>query len=452
MPTETVNVSVIEEAGGVARTATNVLALLGETTDSTKAGVVKKFRRVSDAEDYYSDGSGNSVSDELQNAVADTLGSGLPSVYTVAYDVTNYAPSYNNQSGALTDDGSVDDSDLPIKRVNSVSVDGTTIANGSTGTITYTHSTPSESDWEGDNLAGGDNEIVINPETGDYEISDTGTSFTIDFDTPDLDDPLSVLDREAYEYHTLAGLTYNDQYHGMFDEMLTHATDENKLVTAALDSGVAPADVKDLVELKRDGRMFLVAAYYNGDLTSAIGAHRAQAQVSATAKERPAPTSISFTGSYTDVEYGTEENPGSSTFHGMGVNAIEKDAGGTYRLTNDRAMTGLTAFDRFHSTKRAVRYVQSRIEDDILSARRDSGTNLPYTAAGITAVRNVIRGSLGYLERQGIIDPEFTQINMPRLSEVNGDDRQNRVLPGIEVDVRLTGQIHLVKLDLRVDL
>ena len=90
----------------------------------------------------------------------------------------------------------------------------------------------------------------------------------------------------------------------------------------------------------------------------------------------------------------------------------------------------------------------------VYAARRSSDRAWPFDQTGISAVGNVIEGSVGFLKSEGIVDSSAgaSSISLPSLSDIPDSDRENRILDFVDVAVRLTGQIHLVNLDLNIDI
>lgn len=450
MPTDTVGVTVIEESAGVVRAGANQAALIAplDSNATVSANVVKRYRRQSDAENDHGEGS------DIATGVGAALEAGLPRVFTVASGENSNSPntetldttSGDNDADPATGIGSSESFDpLPLTTVTSA-----TASDGSSTqdlTIEYTSQDPNS-------LTPDTDTIIINTKTGDFELDASGltnafSSVDITYEWHDWDDALDKLDLNSYEYHTYANHDYDAESFGVFDKLLSHASTENKLVAAALSTGISTTDAETLADNTSNGdRCFLVAAHFTGDLTSAVTADVARRRVNATTKEQQAPRGITYDDSYTQTDYGGEESPASGTFHNFGVNAIYEDPGGTFRYTNDRAVTGLTDFYRFHSTRRSVRFAENRIEEDLLALRRSSGTSIPFTTAGINAVRTAIRGSLSFLRREGIIAEGI--VETPTIDEISDTDRQNRVLDFVDVAIRLAGQIHFVDLDLEV--
>lgn len=447
VPTDTVGVSVIEESSGVSRAGANQGALLAPLDGSAtiSANVVKRYRRQSDAEADHGDGS------DIAEGVGAALDAGLPRVFTVGVAANSASPktdTFDTTSGDNDADPAtgIDTADLPLTTVTSATAsDGT---NSQNLTIEYTAQDPNS-------LTPDTDTIIINTATGDFELDASGlsgsfSSVDITYEFHNWDEALDKLDLNAYEYHTYANNPYNAENFGVFDKLLSHASAENKLVAGALPTGTTTTDAQTLADNTTNGdRCFLVAAHYSGDLTSAVMGDLARRKVNATTKEQQAPRGINYDDSYVQTDFGGEQSPASGTFHHMGVNAIYEDAGGTFRYTNDRAVTGLTDFYRFHSTRRSVRFAENRIEEDLLALRRGSGTSIPFTTAGLNAVRAAIQGSLSFLNRQGVIAEGV--VNTPTMDEISDSDRQNRVLDYVSVSIRLTGQIHFVSLDLEVD-
>lgn len=446
--TETVIIETTTLVAGAVR-QTGGLALLapldGDATVS--ANVVKKYRRASDVKTDHGDGS------LLHEGAKAAFGSGIASLFAIGVDEVTGSPfsQTRGDTAAVNEDTDANSggvfTNMPLTSVTSASRDGTNILAG----VKFTTADPST-------ITPAAAELYINPKTGKWKLGTAttggGPGLVITFSSHDWTSAFEVLENEVFEYLVPAGSPFTAANYGIYDAFVTEAIASKKVVAGALASGVAPGDVDGSptnfdVQGFRNGLLYLIAGHYTGDLTSAIGAYLAKSRVNATTKEQLAPTGVTFTQGYLRSEYGDEESPASGTFHYIGVNAVYKDEGGSYRITNDRADTGLTDFYRFHSSYRSVRYCEVSIESDVIAARRASNIALPYTDQGIAAIKTVIEGVLGRIQKEGVIDEYI--VTMPALADISSTDRLNRVLPGVDVYVRLAGQIHLVKLDLGVN-
>lgn len=438
--TETVVITTKLGAGGADRQGANQLALLAPlgAGASVAANVVKKYRRVSDAE------ADHGVGSQLALGVKAALGSGIPFAFTVGVAQKAGSPFTETfGAGSAVQSGTLTAANLPLTEILSVTRDGTAIPAAS---ISYTHLDPTTQ-----TVAAG--KFLVNPKTGKWKGGDlttgAGAGYVIQYQSHDWTAALAKLDLDKYEVHAPAGFPFNAQNYGVYDALLTHAVEENKIIAAALDSGAKPADVSALVGAVRSGRLYLLAAHSGDDVTSAFAAKVAKTPVNGTLKEQKAPEGVSYTDSYLRADFDDEENPATGSFHQMGVNAVFKDRAGTFRISNDRAATGLTDAERFGSYRRSVRRCEVEVEDRLLEVRRRSTDAIPFTEVGLGIIRNTIASALGFLRDEGIIDTAL--IAMPQLADISDGDRANRVVPGIDVSVRLTGQVHLVKLDLNVD-
>lgn len=431
--TETVIVSTTITGGAVQRQGANQMALIAPHTPSgseVDPNVVKKVRLISQAEEFFGPGL-------LTDGFTAARASGAPFAFLVGAEETTGATETFGTASVVSQ-GTL--ANIPISAITGVTVD--TVAK----TVAYTHLDP----WTQSVAAG---TVLVNTDTGKFKsgtaTSGSGAGIVFTESYTDWDSAFEVLDLEAYEYHSPAGVTLKAQNIGIINKFLAHADEANKMVAVALDSGVAPADVEALVESIRNARLFIIAAYYTGDLTSAVTAHRASRPVNSTAKEQVAPLGVTYNDSYLRTDYDDEESPASGSFHEFGVNAVYRDRSGNYRITNDRASTNITDALRFHSSKRMVRLAEVNLEDELLAARRASDTRIPMSEAGLAVIRSVIEGVLGELRDQNIID--LGVLSMPSIADISADDRAKRIVDQVEVSIRLTGQVHLVKLALNVE-
>lgn len=445
--TETVVITTKTGVGGSARQGANQLALIApfDAASTVSANVVKKVRRTSEAETYFG------AASALAAGAAAALGSGMPYVYMVQAAAKSGSPFSETKGtagtgGALTT-GTLTVANMPITAVTACSRDGTNILAG----VKFSHTDLTA-------ITPGAAEIYINPKTGAFKLgtatTGSGAGLIITYTSHDWSKAFDVLDLYNYEVVAVANTPLQASSYGVMDKVLAECAEvqNNKIMAASLPSGSTAADHDALLTAMQSaavGRLTVLAAKgYTGDLGSAWAAMVAKSRVNATAKEQAAPSGVTYTDSYVRTDYGDEESPAAGTFHYYGVNAVFADKTGAYRVSNDRAVAALSNFYRFKGTRRSQRLCETTIEDDILALRRGSDAAIPYTTGGIDSVKTTILSALGYLRDQGVID-SFT-LNMPVLADITAGDRANRVLSGVEVSVRLAGQIHMVKLDLNV--
>lgn len=446
--TETTVITTKTGASGGARQGANQLALIApyDALSSISANVVKKVRRVAEAETLFGAGT------DLAAGCAAALGSGIPFVYAVQAAAKSGSPFTETlgtagTGGAITT-GTLTAANLPITEVTAASRDGADILAG----VKFSHT-----DLTGITPAAG--EVYINPKTGAFKLgtatTGAGAGFVVTYESHDWPKAFDALDLYNYEVVAIADTPFQASSYGMYDKVLTECTsvDNNKIMAGALPSGATTTDYDTLVTAMQSaasGRLSLLAAKgYTGDLTSAWAAMVAKSAVNATAKEQEAPGGVTYTDSYVRSDYGDEEVPAAGTFHYYGVNAVFADKTGTYRVSNDRSVAGLSSFYRFKGTRRSQRLCETTIEDDILALRRGSDTAIPFTEGGLASIKARIEAALGWLRNKGVIDSY--NLLMPAFADITEEERANRVLSGLEVSVRLSGQIHMVKLDLNVD-
>lgn len=437
--TQTNKITVREGQGGAVRQGANQLALVApiEGGATISANVVKKVTRTSDAETWFGAGT------KLALGVAAALGSGMKFVYAVAV-AAKTGSAFTQTFGAnptVVTTGTLTSANMPLTAVTAATRDGTNILAG----VKFTHDI--------DTAVPAAAEVYFNPKTGEFKLgtatTGAGAGFIVTYTAHDWSAAFDALNAYLYEVVTVAGYAYTAQNYGIIDKVVSEATTDNKIVATALASAVLPADVKLMVESLRNGRLVIAAAHYTGDMASAFGAMIAKSRVGATLKEQEAPSGVSYTGTYVRSDFGDEESPVDGTFHEMGVNAVFLDNGNTYRLSNDRASVGLTDFYVFKGTQRSVRYCEVVIDDELLALRRASEDAIPFTAGGLALVRGHILSALGFLRDEGVIDGNFVVV-MPEIGDISASDKAARILPGVDVSVTLTGQVHMIKLDLNV--
>jgi hypothetical protein len=420
--------------GGTIPTRGRGLALLAAHVQSgtlVDTNIPKRVRLKSQAEAFF--GAGSVLATGFEAAQK----SGVNEATLIGVDPdatgTETFPS-PAQTGTIT---GIDD-DNPISVVTAADDNGTPF-----DVISYTHVSPPVIPTPSSGT-----EIVINLETGEWAADAPGTAagITIEYTVHAWSDAFAELDMEAYEYAVPAGLEFNAQNHGIFQLFLRHADEEKKLVAAALDSGALPADVQALVESTRNSRLFLLAAYYTGDLTSAIAGVLAVSPTRSSRKLQPAPAGVTYTDTYTHADYGDEEDPVTGTFHDIGVNAVYENPFDDFEITNDRACEDYTADDRFHSTRRIINTAEVGAEERLLALRRSSDVAVPLNQSGIKTTEGELRAFLTAYRDDGNITTFI--IRSPDEDDITADDSSKRIMDGFDVEIQPAQQTHLWKLDL----
>lgn len=479
--TETVNITT--QTASSSRTPSGVgRAALVAPLDSgatVGAGVINQYFRASDAVEDHGDNSAlaNGVEAALQNA---------PRVLAMGIDQVDGSP-HNDQftvqqsgSGDPPPDGEYLGSPpnlsggtyLPVWEIDSAQAsDDSSPTDTVDLAIVYTTQDPRDLVPDADT-------IIVNTDTGVFNLdasSLSGTFQQVDITWKVYDFGAAIQDKlaqEPHEYIAFAGEPYNERTFGVYKQLLTYANDNKKLIAAALDSGVDPDDIRDasdvpdtsedplltshdLINGVKDevGATFL-AAHYSGDLTSAWVAYRASLPVMGTTKEQAAPEGVTYDDSYVFSEFGAEQSPSTGTFHDVGVNAVYETLGGVNRVTNDRAATAIgSGFDKFHSNGRGKVFAERRIEQGILNARRTSSDSMPLVEQGLQSIKTLIEGEIGFMQRRNIVGPsrDDYDISVPPMDQISDSNRLDRLIDYVEVSIRLVTQIHLINLDLNVD-
>lgn len=75
---------------------------------------------------------------------------------------------------------------------------------------------------------------------------------------------------------------------------------------------------------------------------------------------------------------------------------------------------------------------------------------IPYDDNGIGIVENEVRGQLSADEKREVLDPAFTSVTVPKAAEVPINDRETRVLNGVDFSARYVGAIHKANITGRV--
>ena len=77
---------------------------------------------------------------------------------------------------------------------------------------------------------------------------------------------------------------------------------------------------------------------------------------------------------------------------------------------------------------------------------------VPYTNAGIAVIESMVRNSLNAAVDRDIIDEDSIRVTVPDVRKIPSSDKQNRLLPDVKFEGRLSGAVHKVKIQGTVEL
>jgi len=151
------------------------------------------------------------------------------------------------------------------------------------------------------------------------------------------------------------------------------------------------------------------------------------------------------------------KDPGSSTWAfkslaGVAVDVlsdtqlgnIEANDANHYTETKGLSMTlqGTMASGRFIDITRGIDWLTARMQERILQLLANSD-KVPFTASGITALENQVRGQLAEAVSQSVITDGYT-VTPPAIGSVSATDKANRLLGDLDFSATLAGAIHTV--------
>lgn len=120
----------------------------------------------------------------------------------------------------------------------------------------------------------------------------------------------------------------------------------------------------------------------------------------------------------------------------------------TYTQTRGVAHTldGFAASGRFVDLTRGIDWLDAEIETEVFTLLVNA-EKIPYTVAGISAVRGAITAALLRGARRGVVTLESINVQMPSLDEISSADRSLRQLCDIRFTAIAQGAIHKVKVN-----
>jgi hypothetical protein len=455
--TELTNITTRTGATSRAPIGRRVPAIVSPLDSNATIGAGETNRYIVSSTARSDHGEGSAAADGVEAALQNNS-----QVWAVAADEDSDSPFTSFFSS--TQD-SLPDSDLPIWEETPTSPSSTTaVGKDSQGattettlTVQYTVDDPSTQTPDSDT-------VLINTDTGDFNADTTHTGVEISWKKLDTLGPLGNLLEHPFELVTIPDEPLNAATFGRYKEILNEVTvnRHKRLVTAVLESGADPSadspsgdTTKDISDaLNPEPNLCVLAAHYSGDLSSAWCAYRASIGIMGTTKEALAPEGVTIDQGYSYSDFGADQSSDADTFHNQGFNAVFRDLQNNFRISNDRAVTGLGTFDTFFSNTRGKVAVERQIQEGIKAARRESPEAIPISDAGIQALKGVIEQEIGNLQRQNVVgtSPGDVQVNEPRLSDVSDADRVDRVLDFFQVTVRILPQVHVTNIDLDIDL
>jgi hypothetical protein len=405
---------------GSPRTAVTTAAILGphDNEADVAPGVVRgRYASVSAVR--------NDHGDTLADGAEAAFQSGARRVFVASFGVDEHT---NETVAETSNQGTLENS--PILEVTTVMSDGDSMD------IVYVEGDPHEMD-PAEGVA------YVNTKTGKVKTGEDGSGdLIVTYTTADTEALKAKLLMNPFAILTLADMPFSAQSLGIWDHWTNWALTNDKRIAYALESGVDPADVEDLVKEDRRHNVTRVAAHYTGDLNCAFAGMLSSYEVHGTMKEQAAPRGVTYTDTYTFDDFGAAVEPLESTWHDLGVNAVYRDFTGEFNISDDLSAEAAGHY-KFQSTYSSEVFLKALLKDAVRAARRVSPTGLPYTNVGLQAIESVIFGVLSQAQADGILD-EIGEVTMPDLDEIDGSDKQNRVLPNVGASVRYAGQIHFV--------
>jgi len=116
-------------------------------------------------------------------------------------------------------------------------------------------------------------------------------------------------------------------------------------------------------------------------------------------------------------------------------------------LNQSITQEGTVAEGEYLDIMRGTDWLQARIEENVytLFVNEDK---VPYTDAGVTQVKNMIRAPLQQAVDNGLLvsDP-MPEVTAPLVANVSSTDKGNRLLPDVEFTAQYAGAIHKVEID-----
>lgn len=111
---------------------------------------------------------------------------------------------------------------------------------------------------------------------------------------------------------------------------------------------------------------------------------------------------------------------------------------------------GKVAFGEWINVIHGIDALKVRIQEDLWSAFVNSDV-IPYTAAGLDVVSNIILASMkafeGTRDVPGLLVVGSSQVIMPDFADISANDKAARRLENVRISATLTGAIHYVGID-----
>jgi len=154
------------------------------------------------------------------------------------------------------------------------------------------------------------------------------------------------------------------------------------------------------------------------------------------------------------------KNPGSSTWAFKTLAGVSTDALSNTQISNLESndcnhytvtkglswvLQGTMASGRFIDITRGIDWLEAEIQDAVLNLKGNS-EKIPYTAAGVTALENVLRGALQSGVSNDVLNSDYT-VTSPVASEQSTADKAARTLDSIDFTATLAGAIHKVTIN-----
>lgn len=324
-----------------------------------------------------------------------------------------------------------------------------TVSTAGGETIEYTTGVPS-----GESPESG--VVLINPATGEVAIGD-GTSVDLDYSYVDWDFAQIPNDVDVVGFAD-TGITR--QHYGDLRALDTYAAGEGKAVIAAYADGREFADEDAAVEMMQavgsavpSSNLLTVAHKSSADIGSYVLGLEAVDQPWISKMWDDSPQFPVNTDYYSEAIIGDPATPGTleggissdaasnDQEEGMGATNVLISVDGVQVLSNWQTTAGPASPYQYFDIYRTEQFARKQIQRAVRTMKLNND-QIPFAPVGRTIIESGL--SEVFDRYTGAVDDPFASVNVrvPEYDALTDEQRANRRWEGIDIDARLTGDVH----------
>ena len=334
----------------------------------------------------------------------------------------------------------------------------TPVSSAGDETIEFTTGLPSDENPE----AG---VVLINPATGEVAIGD---STSVDLDYSYVEWPFAQIPNDV-DVIGFADTGITRQHYGDLSELDTYATGAGQAVVAAYEDGREYADEDEALAMMQDvgsavpsNSLLTIAHKSSADVGSYVLGLEAVQQPWLSKMWDDAPQIPVNTDYYSGAIIGDPATPGTleggisasaasnDQEEGMGATNVLISVAGVQVVSNWQTTAGPGSPYQYFDIYRTEQFARSEIQRAIRTLKLNND-QIPFAPVGRTIIESGLSEVFDNVTG-GVEDPfASVDVRVPQWDELTEEQRANRRWEGIDIDARLTGDVHQFGITLNLE-